>query len=215
MAMSIDLSFDAPKGIWKAELENQKALYAEFFIRPMSIAGMEYFKAMLELIAKRAVNVGNIQGFFKFIDAVEDKNAKALMLTWIETYTPIRAHLSSEGLEQFHVVQAYRNRCSLIDGKAHPFYSLKEKPRKHKSHPGSRMLVADSEDNDLFSVSAPARTELDFEKKIIKTSLNRFFADRSVENRNKLISAIQRIPLEGTKKKGSPFLQGGAVGSKR
>lgn len=209
------VDFDAENKIWKDFLESQPTEHGAFFRHPMSPQGMEYFKKMLELINRRAVKVGTMQGVFKFLNGVQDKKSKALMLTWLDTYSPIRARVTKSGQEEWMLIRDYRPKCNLVDGITNPFYLLTEKPRKlHRGQvKNGEDAVTDVE--DLMSIESPARTELDLQKKLVKTSVNRFLSDRSVENRKKLIAAINAIPLGDAVRGGQLFLQGGAVGSKR
>lgn len=109
----------------------------------------------------------------------------------------------------------FRPKCNLVDGITNPFYLLTEKPRKLQRGQVTNGENVITKAEDLMSVDSPARTELDLQKKLVKTSVNRFLSDRSVENRNKLIAAINSIPLGDAVRGGQVFLQGGAVGSKR
>lgn len=209
------IDFNAENKTWKDFLESQPTQHSSFFRHPMSPQGMEYFKKMLELINKRAVHTGTMQGVFKFVNSVQDKKTKALMLTWLDSYSPIRARVSKSGQEEWVLMRDFRTKCNLVDGITNPFYLLTEKPRKlHRGQvTNHENPIAQAE--DLMSVDSPARTELDLQKKLVKTSVNRFLSDRSVENRNKLIAAINSIPLGDAVRGGQVFLQGGAVGSKR
>ena len=209
------IDFDAENKTWKDYLESQPTQYGSFFKHPMSPQGMEYFKKMLELINKRAVKTGTMQGVFKFVNSVQDKKSKALMLTWLDTYSPIRARVTKSGQEEWLLIRDYRARCNLVDGITNPFYLLTEKPRKLHRGQARTGENAIFKAEDLMSVDSPARTELDLQKKLVKTSVNRFLSDRSVENRLKLIAAINAIPLGDSLKGGQVFLQGGAVGLKR
>lgn len=205
------IEFDASNERWKSFLESQPSERAELFRLPFSQSAMDYFKKMLELINKRAVNLGNMQGVVKFIDNVQDKKAKALMLTWLDTYSPIRAKITKAGNEEWRVIPQFRSRCNLVDGISNPFYLLVERPRKLNRGRGAGL----DQVSDLLNVDAPAKTELDLQKKLIKLNVNRFLTVRSVENRTKLIEAIHALPLGDGVKGGQPFIQGGAVGSKR
>jgi len=209
------IDFNAENKTWKDFLESQPTQHSSFFKHPMSPQGMEYFKKMLELINKRAVKIGTMQGVFKFLNSVQDKKSKALMLTWLDTYSPIRARVTKSGQEEWLLMRDFRPKCNLVDGTTNPFYLLTEKPRKlHRGQvTNGENPIAQAE--DLMSVASPARTELDLQKKLVKTSVNRFLCDRSVENRKKLIAAINAIPLGDAVRGGQVFLQGGAVGSKR
>lgn len=205
------IEFDATNEKWKSFLESQPSERGEFFRVPLSQQAMDYFKKMLELINKRAVNLGTMQGVFKFINNVQDKKARALMLTWLDTYSPIRAKMTKAGNEEWRVIPEYRARCNLVDGISNPYYRLVERPRKFNRGRGERIAP----ENDLFNVDTPAKTELELQKKLIKLCVNSFLTVRSLENRVKLIEAINSLPLGDAMKGGKPFLQGGAVGSKR
>ena len=208
------ISFDANKSAWREFLEGQSAEHPYFFKTPGSFQAQEYFKKILELIAKRSMSYDSVGGIFKFINSIESEYVRDQIWTWLEKYTPIRQQNTNNASRQVLVVRDYRSRCNLVEGKAHPYYSLKPQPRKHFQGRGSRPIqgiVNILEEDPL----APAVSELDFQKKIAKLSLNKYLNDRSIENRNALIAAIHAIPLGSGEKKGSPFLQGGAVGSKR
>jgi hypothetical protein len=209
------IDFDATNESWKSFLEIQPTDHADFFRYPMSLGGMEYFKKMLELINKRAVKLGSMQGVIKFLESVQDKKSKALMLTWLDTYSPIRARLTKAGHEEWRVIPAYRSRCNLVNGISNPFYRLIEKPRKLDRGRGDKAEGTVIQESNLLKVDAPAVTELDFQKKLIKTSVNKFLSERSIESRTKLIAAINALPLGVSPKSGQPFIQGGAIGLKR
>lgn len=209
------IDFDADNKTWKEFLESQPTLHSSFFKYPMSPQGMEYFKKMLELINKRAVQIGTMQGVFKFLNSVQDQKSKSLMLTWLDTYSPIRTRLTKSGQEEWLLIRDFRPKCNLVEGITHPFYLLAEKPRKLDLGKVTNREKQTNQIEDTLNVDSPARTELDFQKKLVKTSVNRFLSDRSVENRIKLIAAINAIPLGDAIKGGQVFLQGGAVGSKR
>jgi hypothetical protein len=208
------INFDASKTAWREFLIKQSEEHPDFFKIPQSFQAQEYFKTVLELIAKRSMSFESVMGLWPFIDSVKNENVRNQMWTWIEKYTPIRHQFSKDVSRQIIVVRDYRVKCSLIDGKTNPYYTLKPQPRKHFQGKGKKPLP--SIENDLATdVLAPAVSELDFQKKLAKLSLNKFLNDRSIENRNALIAAVQSIPLGSSEKKGSPFLQGGAMGLKR
>ncbi len=210
------INFDANKAEWKEFLTKQVEEHPQFFKTPQSFEGQEYFKTILELIAKRSMQFESVMGLWKFINAVQNEYVRSQMWTWLEKYTPIR-HNSKENIgNQILVVRDYRSKCSLVEGKEHPYYSLKPQPRKHFQGRGSRPVTGLEKESELENEATRAAvSELDFQKKITKIKLNKFLNDRSIENRRELIAAINAIPLGSGEKKGAPFLQGGAVGSRR
>lgn len=210
------INFDASKVEWKEFITKQVEEYPHFFRTPQSFEGQEYFKVILELIAKRSMRIDSVMGLWKFINAVQNEHVRNQMWTWLEKYTPIRHNFNADISNQILVVRDYRSQCSLIEGKEHPYYSLKPQPRKHFQGRGTRPVTGIGKGLELETDTTQAAvSELDFQKKITKIKLNKFFNDRSIENRRELIAAINAIPLGSGEKKGAPFLQGGAVGSKR
>ena len=210
------ISADVSKTAWREFLERQPAAHPDFFKTPQTFQGQEYFKSLLELIAKRSMKCDSLGGLVKFINAVQNPDARERMWTWVDKFTPIREQVTRNGEKQYVIVRDYRAKCSLIEGMEHPYYSLKPQPRKHFSGRGTRPIPEHEPESEQKSMTtAPAVTELDFQKKLVKHSLNKFLADRSVENRKDLIAAIQAIPLGAAEKKGVPFLQGGAIGLKK
>lgn len=209
--MKDTIQFDLPRAEWRKSLEEQPHQNSQFFEVPMSVNGMAYFKNILEVIGKRSIKIGEVSGIYKFIHAVKEDRAKRQMIAWLESFTPIRTSLRGGHLEHFFVVEKLRNSCSLIDGMTVPFYSMRE---------GLNVRVGnqnrfDDQLKPVFNVLQAAVTEFEFQKKMVKLSVNKFFLDRTIENRNSLIAEIYRIPLGEIGKKGQSFLQGGAVGSKR
>lgn len=207
-------NFDAPKDEWKKFLDQQPNKYPDFFKTPSSIQGEQYFKAILELIAKRSLSTESLGGVHNFVRSIANESVQEQILTWFDTYTPIRLQQTRGRGEALVVVRDFRSKCSLIEAKTHPYFSLKPQPRKFwsgKKHiPQPEPVSA-----PVYRVDAPAITDFDFHKKVVKLAINKFFAERSIENRDELIAAIEAIPLGTSNKKGKPFIQGGAVGSKR
>jgi hypothetical protein len=209
-----NLNDRASNAEWRTFFESQPLCYPDFFKTPNSLASQEYFKSLLELIAKRSIKSDNIPGLWAFLRSVNNENVRELMWTWLNKYTPIREKVSKNGNKQIVIVSEYREKCSLIEGMEHPYFSLKPQPRKHFQGRDSKPITDNKQEPKIKS-TAPARTELEFQKKVARLSFNKFLADRSVENRHELIDAIHSIPLGPGGKKGNPFFQGGAVGSKR
>jgi hypothetical protein len=209
------ISFDSSDASWKDFLAAQPTEHAAYFKNPASEQGMNYFKKMLELINKRAVELGTSRGVAKFINSVQVQTARDQMHTWLDLYSPIRAKVSSSGEEQWKVIPHFRTRCNFVEGIVKPYYILKAQPRK--LHVGTRLGLdfPDPRTEAYPFDKSPALTDLGLRKKIVKMSMDRFLGERTLENRKKLIFEISAIPLEDSVKGGHLFIQGGAVGSKR
>lgn len=210
MSMEI-ISFDADKTAWNEFLIKQPEEHPDFFKIPQTFQGQVYFTTILELIAKRSMNLDTVQGLWSFINKVQSEHVRSQMWTWLNKYTPIRQKNTPPGHSQTLIVRDYRSKCSLIESKEHPYYSLKPQPGKHLNVIGTRPMPVLEQDPGT-KVFAPALSELDFQKKIAKLSLNKFLNDRTIEHRNALIKNIQALPLGLGQRKGTPFFQGGAIG---
>jgi hypothetical protein len=213
MRMEI-ISFDANKNVWNEFLIKQPEEHPDFFKIPQTFQGQVYFTTFLELIAKRSMSLDTVQGLWSFINKVQSEHVRTQMWTWLNNYTPIRQKNTSSGHSQTLIIKDYRSKCSLIEGKEHPYYTLKPQLGKHLNVIGTRPMPV-LEQDPVAHVLAPALSELDFQKKIIKLSLNKFLDDRTIEHRDALVKNIQAIPLGAGQSKGTPFFQGGAIGSKR
>lgn len=201
-----------PHKSWIAYLTDQPIKYPDYFKTPFSKDAQIYFKKILELVAERSIKMGLVAGFYKFLDSVENETAKSLMITWIETYTPIRTTSNKKNEHQLIVVKEFINRCNLISGLEHPFYTIKEKPRKIytvNSYRSIQQFVPKENDSVALNVTAAAKTEHEFNLKILKIAFNEFILERSIEKRTKLISRIMEFPIGELKKGRNPTLQGG------
>jgi hypothetical protein len=208
------ISFDANKEVWNEFLIKQPEEHPDFFKIPQTFQGQVYFTTILELIAKRSMSFDSVQGLWSFIIAVQSEYVRTQMWTWLNKYTPIRRKIHSRGPSQTLIVKDFRSKCSLIESKEHPYYSLKPQPGKLLNAVGTRPMPV-LEQDPVANVFAPSLSELDFQKKIAKISLNKFLNDRTIEHRDALVKNIQAIPLGAGQRKGTPFFQGGAIGSKR
>ena len=206
---------DLPSKDWRAYLEDQQKKFPEYFTDPFSAAAMSYFKEKLEEICQRAIKHNSCSGFHSFVQSVKNERVKALMLTWMDTYSPIRQiKTKKEGIFQEEVIRDFVPLCSVINGKANPYYSLQAKPRK--THRVGRKIfpsiVVDVDGKNYFDTSRPANSDLDLAIKMAKLAFNQFIRDRSLDSRKILVDKINLIPIGQIQKRGKPFLQGGAPG---
>lgn len=206
-----------PSKDWRKFLEDQPNRHPEYFKDPFSEMAMNYFKEMLEIICQRAINNKSCAGFYSFIQIVTNENAKALMLTWLDSYSPIRQIKTKNGVLYHEVIRDYIPRCSIIEAKCRPYYNLKAKPVKIYKH-GRKVNLEDNfeiDDAILFDTSRAASSDLDFSIKMAKIAFNKFIRERTLDSRNILIEKFNLIPIGSLEKKGSPFLQGGAPGLRK
>ncbi len=208
------ISSKASSKAWRSFIENQPKEYPSYFEDPFSEAAMSYFKEMLEKICLRAIEHNSCSGVHSFVQSVKHERTRALMLTWLDTYSPIRQIKTKNGIFQEEVIRDFVPLCSMIEGKVHPYYSLNVKPRK--IHKVGRKNFASNEvevyGNNLFSTSRAANSDLELLIKTAKIAFNQFISDRSLESRKRLVDKINLIPIGQIGKKGKPFLQGGAPG---
>lgn len=212
---------------WKKFLATQPELHPELFKTPYLDHAMTYFKEMLECIYQRAILRKSISGFYSFIQAVNSDQAQGQMLTWLDTYSPIRQIKTKNGTIQHEVIRDFIHKCSWIDAKTNPYYKIKVRPRKIikiKQHLPfeSNFDLSKKQDAEvsnieldakiLFNTSSPAKSDFDFSIKMAKNAFNEFIKERSVESKHKLFERINAIPVDEIRKKGQPFLQGGAPG---
>ena len=206
---------DMPTKDWRAYLEDQPNKFPEYFNDPFSVAAMNYFKEMLEKICQRAIKHNSCSGFHSFVQSVKNDRIKALMLTWMDSYSPIRQiKTKKDGFFQEEVIRDFVPLCSIVNGKANPYYSLQAKPRKtHRiGRKISPSIVVDVDGKNYFDTSRPANSDLDLAIKMAKMAFNQFIRDRSLDSRKSLFDKINLIPIGQIEKKGKPFLQGGAPG---
>jgi len=206
---------DLPSKDWRAFLEDQSNRHSEYFEDPFSEAAMNYFKEMLESICQRAIKQNSCSGFHFFVQSVKNDRIRALMYTWMDTYSPIRQiKTKKDGIFQEEVIRDFVPLCSVINGKANPYYSLQAKPRK--THRVGRKIfpsiVVDVDGKNYFDTSRPANSDLDLAIKMAKMAFNQFIRDRSLDSRKSLVDKINLIPIGQIQKRGKPFLQGGAPG---
>ena len=134
------------------------------------------------------------------------------MRVWLTTYSPIRVFKEGKRLG-LRVFPEFNRLGLLADGKSNPFYSI---PDANIEVDGSKERAAQQrQDLGVFNVGYQPGSELEYHKKRVKLFVNQFFSDRTVENREKLIEAINGIPIGVVRRGGEVFLQGGAAGLKR
>lgn len=208
---------DLPPKDWRAFLENQPNMHPEFFKDPFSEAAMNYFKEMLESICQRAIKNNSCTGFYSFVQFVNSEHAKALMLTWMDSYSPIRQIKTKNGVKYHEVIRDYVPHCSITEAKCHPYYTLKVKPVKIYTREKKIGLETSFEIDKsiLFDISRAASSDLDFSIKMAKMAFNKFVRERSLDSRKILIEKINLIPIGYLEKKGTPFFQGGAPGLRK
>jgi len=210
--LKLIVDINLPSNAWRSFLENQSKEYPAYFDDPFSEAAMSYFKEMLEKICHRAIEHNSCSGLHSFIQSVKHERTKALMLTWLDTYSPIRQIKTKNGVFQQEVIRDFVPLCSMIEGKVNPYYSLDVKPRK--THKVGRKNLAPTEvevdGKNLFNISLAANSDLDLVIKMAKIAFNQFIRDRSLDSRKSLVDKINMIPIGHIEKKGNPFLQGGA-----
>lgn len=213
--MKSDTLIDLPTKDWRAYLEDQPNKFPGYFNDPFSEAAMRYFKEKLEEICQRAIKHNSCSGFHLFVQSVKNDRIKALMLTWMDTYSPIRQiKTKKDGIFQEEVIRDFVPLCSILNGKANPYYSLQVKPRKthrvgRKIYPS---IVVDVNGKNYFDTSRAANSDLELAIKMAKMAFNQFIRDRSLDSRKNLVYKINLIPIGQIEKKGNPFLQGGAPG---
>lgn len=208
---------DLPSKDWRAFLEDQPNRHPEYFKDPFSEMAMNYFKEMLESICQRAIQNNSCTGFYSFVQFVNNDHVRALMFTWMDSYSPIRQIKTKNGVQYHEVIRDYVPRCSITEAKCHPYYTLKVKPIKIYGHGRKVILETNSEVDEtiLFDTSRPASSDLDFSIKMAKMAFNKFMRERSLDTRKILIDKINLIPIGSLEKKGKPFLQGGAPGLRK
>ncbi len=213
--MTYDNLIDLPTKDWRAYLEDQPNKFPVYFNDPFSAAAMNYFQGMLEQICQRAIRHNSCSGFYSFVQSVKNDRIKALMLTWTDTYSPIRQiKTKKDGFFREEVIRDFVPLCSIVNGKANPYYSLQVKPRKtHRvGRKISPSIVVDIDGKNYFDTSRPANSDLDLSIKMAKMAFNQFIRERSLDFRKNLVDKINLIPIGQIEKKGKPFLQGGAPG---
>ncbi len=195
-------------------LTSEAAKHPEYFSDPFSEDARKYFKKMLEKICESAIKHGTSAGVYQFLQCVRNERTRSLMLTWIETYTPIREIKFKNGMHQFQVVPEYRNRCSLAEAMQHPYFTIQEKQRKiiDQSKEIDKFAPLLSPNSLFFESSRPAKSDFELIVKRAKIAFNEFVRERSIESKAHLIELINEIALGDFKKSGSPFFQGGAPG---
>jgi len=199
---------------WRTFLESQSKEYPDYFEDPFSEAAMSYFKEMLEKICLRAIEHKSCSGLHSFVQSVKHERTRALMFTWLDTYSPIRQIKTKNGVFQQEVIRDFVPLCSMIEGKLHPYFSLNVRPRKtHKV--GRKNLALNEVEVDgksMFDTSRAASSDLELAIKMAKIAFNQFIRDRSLDSRKNLVDKINLIPIGQIERKGKPFLQGGAPG---
>lgn len=199
---------------WRTFLESQSKEYPDYFEDPFSEAAMSYFKEMLEKICLRAIEHKSCSGLHSFVQSVKHERTRALMFTWLDTYSPIRQIKTKNGVFQQEVIRDFVPLCSMIEGKVHPYFSLNVRPRK--THKVGRKNVALNEvevdGKSMFDTSRAASSDLELAIKMAKIAFNQFIRDRSLDSRKNLVDKINLIPIGQIERKGKPFLQGGAPG---
>jgi hypothetical protein len=199
---------------WRTFLESQSKEYPDYFEDPFSEAAMSYFKEMLEQICLRAIEHKSCSGLHSFVQSVKHERTRALMFTWLDTYSPIRQIKTKNGVFQQEVIRDFVPLCSMIEGKVHPYFSLNVRPRKtHKV--GRKNLALNEVEVDgksMFDTSRAASSDLELAIKMAKIAFNQFIRDRSLDSRKNLVDKINLIPIGQIERKGKPFLQGGAPG---
>ena len=212
LKLTADVSVSSKE--WRSFLESQSKEYPAYFDDPFSEAAMSYFKEMLEKICLRAIEHNSCSGLHSFVQSVKHERTRALMLTWLDTYSPIRQIKTKNGVFQQEVIRDFVPLCSIIEGKVHPYYSLDVKPRKtHKvGHKNLAPTEVEVDGKSLFNTLRAANSDLELVIKMAKIAFNQFIRDRSLDSRKSLVDKINLIPIGKIEKKGQPFLQGGAPG---
>lgn len=212
MKPAIDINVSSKA--WRTFLESQSKEYPNYFEDPFSEAAMSYFKEMLEKICLRAIEHKSCSGLHTFVQSVKHERTRALMFTWLDTYSPIRQIKTKNGVFQQEVIRDFVPLCSMIEGKVHPYFSLNVRPRKtHKV--GRKNLALNEVEVDgksMFDTSRAASSDLELAIKMAKIAFNQFIRDRSLDSRKNLVDKINLIPIGQIERKGKPFLQGGAPG---
>jgi hypothetical protein len=170
---------------------------------------------MLENICQRAIQHNSCSGFHSFVQSVKNERIKALMLTWMDTYSPIRQiKTKKNGFFQDEVIRDYVPLCSMVNGKANPYYSLQAKPRK--THRVGRntlpTILVEVDSKNLFDTTRSANSDLELSVKVAKMAFNQFMRGRTLGARKVLFEKINLIPIGQIEKRGRPFFQGGAPG---
>ena len=118
------------------------------------------------------------------------------------------------GFFQDEVIRDYVPLCSMVNGKANPYYSLQAKPRK--THRVGRntlpTILVEVDSKNLFDTTRSANSDLELSVKVAKMAFNQFMRGRTLGARKVLFEKINLIPIGQIEKRGRPFFQGGAPG---
>jgi hypothetical protein len=98
--VKITVDINVSSKAWSSFLQSQSKEYPAYFDDPFSEAAMSYFKEMLEKICRRAIEQKSCSVLHSFIQSVKNERSKALMLTWLDTYSSIRQIKTKNGIFQ-------------------------------------------------------------------------------------------------------------------
>lgn len=146
---------------------------------------------------------GTTKGLAKLISQFDDNEFRALLVYWLEKFTPIRRDLNLRGHLLFCVQSNIRKGYDLAGARLNPYYTVEQvfscpAGVKNDRKPNSK-------------VSTPIST-YELERKLLKLALDRSLTERSVESRKNLIELINQQELTGTPVARGFILQGGAPG---
>lgn len=144
---------------------------------------------------------GTTKGLAKLIGSFEDEGFRAHLICWLEMFTPIRWRRQPNG--QLDSYTPNWEGYDLGGAKLNPYYTFTSVDGSSRKNELSHKAGASG------NVQLSAK---EFERKIIRLSLEKYLRDSTIENRKSLIDLISRYESAGGVQGGNPFLQGGAPG---
>ena len=151
--------------------------------------------------AEKATREGTTKGLARFISSYEDSEFVALLISWLEQYTPIRKQENRLNTLAFQVPNSVRTDYDLAGARLNPCYSMEPPPIRPVA-----VIIPPA------SASSHPLSEREMAKKGIKRALNKFLTESTVESRSHLIELVKDFPLQNQTGRKFPFLQGGAPG---
>lgn len=167
---------------------------------PNTSEGRKELHDRLYEFAVNAVRKGTTKGLKRFIEQF-DSQFQAVLLLWLEQYTPVRRRFrGSEGEWQFIPPTALRTNFDLAGARLNPYYSM-ERPCPAPKPKVTVLATAKHTDCQI--------SDRQLATKALKLALNEFMDEGTREARDKLICRINEFPSKSESARGRPFWQGG------
>lgn len=172
-----------------------------------SLQRTEHHRKLIEF-AEHAVRQEQCKGLCRFMSKIKLESTRNQMLMWIKKFTPIVCvgpQIDKPQKIHFTVDKRLFQNFDLGPARLNPYYSL-DVASELKSHPVDKAKAFPR------ALRQSPLSDKEFEEKTLRSALNRFLDEPSLENRAKMSALLDAYMHRGSAIRHSPFLQAGAPG---